>query len=40
MVPPTMAARPDGQNSYDPRYGMEDLFNPGLQARFSMRFIF
>ena len=24
----------------DPRYGMDDLFNPGLQARFSVRFLF
>ena len=35
-----LAASPDGANSHDPRYGMEDLFNPGLQARFSVRFIF
>ena len=35
-----LAARPDGANSKDPRYGMEDLFNPGLQARFSVRFLF
>lgn len=33
-------ASPDGQNAYDPRYGMEDLFNPGTQARFSVRFLF
>ena len=35
-----LAARPDGANARDPRYGMEDLFNPGLQARFSVRFLF
>jgi Carboxypeptidase regulatory-like domain/TonB-dependent Receptor Plug Domain len=35
-----LAARPDGANSKDPRYGMDDLFNPGLQARFSVRFLF
>lgn len=33
-------ASPDGQNAYDPRFGMDDLFNPGLQARFSVRFLF
>jgi hypothetical protein len=33
-------ASPDGQNAYDPRYGMDDLFNPGTQARFSVRFLF
>ena len=35
-----IAATPDGQDAYDPRHGMEDLFNPGLTARFSVRFIF
>jgi Carboxypeptidase regulatory-like domain/TonB-dependent Receptor Plug Domain len=35
-----LAARPDGANSKDPRYGMDDLFNPGLQARLSVRFLF
>ena len=34
------AASPDGQNAYDPRFGMDDLFNPGTQARFSVRFLF
>jgi outer membrane receptor protein involved in Fe transport len=29
-----------GANSYDPRYKMEDLFNPGLQGQFSVKFIF
>jgi outer membrane receptor protein involved in Fe transport len=33
-------ASPDGANAYDPRFGMEDLFNPGTQARLSVRFIF
>jgi hypothetical protein len=33
-------ATPDGQDAYDPRYGMEDLFNPGTQARLSVRFMF
>jgi len=33
-------ATPDGANARDPRYQMDDLFNPGLQARFSVRFMF
>ncbi len=33
-------ASPDGARAYDPRYGMADLFNPGLQARISAKFIF
>jgi hypothetical protein len=33
-------ASPDGANARDPRYGMQDLFNPGLQARVSAKFIF
>ena len=35
-----LAATPDGQDAYDPRYGMQDLFNAGTQARFSVRFLF
>ncbi len=35
-----IAASPDGANANDPRYGMDDLFNPGAQARFSVRFLF
>jgi hypothetical protein len=31
---------PDGANARDPRYQMEDLFNPGLSARVSAKFIF
>ena len=30
----------EGRNSYDPRYGMDDLFNPGIQGQFSVKFIF
>jgi hypothetical protein len=30
----------EGANAYDPRYGMKDLFNPGLQGQFSVKFIF
>ena len=35
-----IAATPDGANALDPRYQMEDLFNPGLQGRLSVKFIF
>jgi hypothetical protein len=30
----------EGANAYDPRYKMQDLFNPGLQGQFSVKFIF
>jgi hypothetical protein len=33
-------ASSDGANARDPRYLMEDLYNPGLQARISAKFIF
>jgi hypothetical protein len=29
-----------GQNAYDPRYGMEDLFEPGTQGQVSVKFLF
>jgi hypothetical protein len=29
-----------GANAYDPRYGMEDLFNPGFQGRFGIKYSF
>lgn len=29
-----------GENPYDPRFGMGDLFNPGFQGRFLVKFIF
>jgi hypothetical protein len=35
-----LAATPDGERALDPRYGLEDLFNPGLSARISAKFIF
>ena len=35
-----LAATPDGANAIDPRYTMDDLFNPGLQGRLSVRFLF
>jgi len=33
-------ATPDGQNAYDPRYGMDDLFEPGTQGQISVKFLF
>ena len=30
----------EGRNSYDPRYGMDDLYSPGLQGQFSVKFSF
>jgi len=33
-------ATPSGQKSYDPRYGMEDLFQEGTQGQFAIRFLF
>jgi outer membrane receptor protein involved in Fe transport len=33
-------ATQEGALSFDPRYGLEDLFNPGLQGQFSVKFIF
>ena len=33
-------ASSDGLNAYDPRYGQDDLFQPGAQGQFSVKFIF
>jgi outer membrane receptor protein involved in Fe transport len=33
-------ATQEGAAAFDPRYRMEDLFNPGLQGQFSVKFIF
>jgi hypothetical protein len=33
-------ATPSGASAYDPRYGMADLYNPGLQGYFSVKFLF
>ena len=33
-------ASPDGRNAYDPRYGMADLFDPGTQGFFTVKFLF
>lgn len=29
-----------GRGAYDPRYGLDDLFNPGFAGRFGVKFIF
>ena len=31
---------PDGANAYDPRFDMDDIFEPGTQGYFTVRFIF
>jgi hypothetical protein len=31
---------PDGAKSYDPRFGMDDLFNDGAQGQFTVKFLF
>jgi hypothetical protein len=31
---------PDGANAYDPRFGLDDIFEPGTQGYFTVRFIF
>ena len=33
-------ATPDGANAYDPRYGMDDLFEAGTQGQVSVKFLF
>ena len=33
-------ATQEGRAAYDPRYGMQDLFNPGTQGQVSVKFIF
>ena len=30
----------DGANAYDPRFGKDDLFEPGTQGYFTVRFLF
>ncbi len=35
-----VAKSPDGANALDPRFGQNDLFNPGLAARFGIKFTF
>jgi hypothetical protein len=31
---------PDGANAFDPRYGKPDLFSPGTQGQFLVKFLF
>jgi hypothetical protein len=33
-------ATSNGQNTYDPRYGMADLFEAGTQGQVSVKFLF
>ena len=33
-------ASSEGANAFDPRYGMEDLFEPGTQGQLSVKFLF
>jgi hypothetical protein len=33
-------ATSDGANAYDPRYGMDDLFEPGARGQFMVKFLF
>jgi len=35
-----ISATPDGANAYDPRYGKSDLFEPGTQGYFTVKFLF
>ena len=35
-----LAATTQGANSYDPRYGQPDLFEPGTQGQFTVKFLF
>jgi hypothetical protein len=31
---------PDGANAFDPRFEMDDLFNPGTQGQFLVKWLF
>jgi hypothetical protein len=35
-----LRATSDGADAYDPRYGMDDLFNEGLAARLGLKWSF
>ena len=35
-----LLASPDGANAFDPRFGRDDLFDPGTTAYFTLKFIF
>jgi hypothetical protein len=30
----------EGANAFEPRFGYEDLYNPGAQGQFSIKFLF
>jgi hypothetical protein len=31
---------PDGSNAFDPRFNQDDLFNPGTQGQFLVKWLF
>jgi hypothetical protein len=33
-------ATSDGANAFDPRYNLDDLFEPGTQGQFTVKFLF
>jgi hypothetical protein len=33
-------ATPTGRNAFDPRYGLEDLWQTGTHGQFSLKFLF
>ena len=33
-------ATPDGANAFDPRFNMDDLFSPGAQGHFLVKWLF
>jgi hypothetical protein len=33
-------ATPDGANAFDPRFNMDDLFSPGTQGQFLVKWLF
>jgi hypothetical protein len=35
-----IAARPDGANAFEPRFGMDDMFNPGTTGHFLVKWLF
>jgi hypothetical protein len=35
-----LRATPDGANAFDPRFGMDDLFNTGFAGRFGVKWMF
>jgi hypothetical protein len=35
-----IAARPDGANAFEPRFGQDDMFNPGTTGHFLVKWLF